>query len=957
MELISYAQNYEDIRLWRAFRDVENGRYLDIGTQEPNRDSVSRLFYDRGWRGVHVEPTPSYAAEMRGARPDETVIEAAVSSSPLPIVLFEIPGTGLSTGIPEIARFHQEAGWSFQEILVPTISLASLLEFMGEDPIHWLKIDVEGMEADVLASWGDHPARPAALVVEATKPNTQEPTHATWHEMVTSRGYHEVLFDGLSRYFIHESHAERGDALALSPNVFDGFQVLRSHFSAGRIAAEIEQTVAHLHDEAEASARDHAAQLAQVTADASAQIDAALQRAGELEGRLASEAEAHAHALAGAHAAAAEASAQLDAALQRAGELEGRLASESEAHARALAGAQAAAAEASAQLDAALQRAGELETQLAADAAAHAAELAQAASKAADTQAKLEDALGKADTLEQRLAAETATHLAASARASAALAEMSGKLEVAQTRSAELQGRLQEQARQHAAALRMADERTAAATRALAEANGKLIDLHAEQLALGRLSGRLEGQLAAQEKWYATHLADATSQRDELRARLELSEQALAALRVAEGELRADLAAEVARGEAASSAAAAERDALEVQLAATGDEARRATEQVAELTTELAIASEQRDALAAKVHELEEARDNLARELDAFRSEAAEVGAALRQEIDGLQATLARQDKKLLEAQDLLANVPDPLTGASGARRALMRWAIGSSRLSAMADYQALAMGWQDDAAWPTTATPLGDECLDCAPHEPHAQMIKLGAAMLTVSGPITSVADLLATNGRTFIHAAYWSVLGRAPDAEGEAYYMARLRAGRHKLSILKQMRRSPEGRAFVPAVAGLDRALERHHLANLPLIGFFLAPFIKADRDSSTNIAMRRLEQSVIAEIAWSNTAIASGELKGALDWVDARIGRLLEYSADLDARAKDMQGALERITAELHASGSQERLKDGSSASAAASSGSPETKPLRVHDLQDRTGMTSVEDVLRRIELEIS
>ena len=228
---------------------------------------------------------------------------------------------------------------------------------------------------------------------------------------------------------------------------------------------------------------------------------------------------------------------------------------------------------------------------------------------------------------------------------------------------------------------------------------------------------------------------------------------------------------------------------------------------------------------------------------------------------------------------------------------------------------------------------------------------------MLTVSGPITSVADLLATNGRTFVHAAYWSVLGRAPDAEGEAYYMARLRAGRHKLSILRQMRRSPEGRAFVPAVAGLDRAIERHHLANLPLIGFFLAPFIKADRDSSTNIAMRRLEQSVIAEIAWSNTAIASGELKGALDWVDARIGRLLEYSADLDARAKDMQGALERITAELHASASQERLKDGSSASAAANSGSPETKPLRVHDLQDRTGMTSVEDVLRRIELEIS
>ncbi len=66
---------------------------------------------------------------------------------------------------------------------------------------------------------------------------------------------------------------------------------------------------------------------------------------------------------------------------------------------------------------------------------------------------------------------------ARSPRRTASSSTLSGKLEVAQTRSAELQGRLQEQARQHAAALRMADERTAAATRALAEANGKLIDL------------------------------------------------------------------------------------------------------------------------------------------------------------------------------------------------------------------------------------------------------------------------------------------------------------------------------------------------------------------------------------------------------------------------------------------------------------------------------------------------
>ena len=165
MDLISHAQNFEDVRLWRAFQDVTNGRYLDIGTQHPDRDSVSRLFYDRGWRGVHVEPTPFYAAAMRNARPDEHVIEAAVSSSLVPLAFFEFPDTGLSTGVPEIAKRHEKAGFNLREIVVPTVTLSGLFDFMGKDPIHWLKIDVEGMEADVLASWGDHPSRPLALVI------------------------------------------------------------------------------------------------------------------------------------------------------------------------------------------------------------------------------------------------------------------------------------------------------------------------------------------------------------------------------------------------------------------------------------------------------------------------------------------------------------------------------------------------------------------------------------------------------------------------------------------------------------------------------------------------------------------------------------------------------------------------------------------------------------------------
>jgi len=238
VSIVSYAQNFEDVLLWRVLHDVEQGRYLDIGAQDPVLDSVSLAFYQAGWRGTHIEPTPFYAAKLREARPDETVIEAAVSQSPGPLELHEFPDTGLSTGKSEIAQSHVQAGYEARTILVPTVRLDDLLDRTGE--VQWMKIDVEGMEADVLASWGNNPARPWIIIIEATVPNTQVPTDHEWNDLLIQRGYCHVHFDGLSRYFVHESHAELKSQFAAPANVFDQFAVAPHHFSAAVVRAQLE---------------------------------------------------------------------------------------------------------------------------------------------------------------------------------------------------------------------------------------------------------------------------------------------------------------------------------------------------------------------------------------------------------------------------------------------------------------------------------------------------------------------------------------------------------------------------------------------------------------------------------------------------------------------------------------------------------------------------------------------
>lgn len=245
----TYAQNFEDVRLWRALNNVTNGQYLDIGAQDPIIDSVSLAFYEKGWRGLHVEPTPAYAAAVRAARPDEIVVEAAVSTQDGPICLFEFPNTGLSTSDPLIAKRHKnERKLQAVPIEVPTISLSKLFDIIGDGPIHWMKIDVEGMERDVLESWNGHHQRPWIIVIEATLPNTRIKSHEDWINIIIKKGYKDVHFDGLSRYFVSENHDHLTEALIEDPNIFDDFQISENHFSARALMEKYHHFTTELQD-------------------------------------------------------------------------------------------------------------------------------------------------------------------------------------------------------------------------------------------------------------------------------------------------------------------------------------------------------------------------------------------------------------------------------------------------------------------------------------------------------------------------------------------------------------------------------------------------------------------------------------------------------------------------------------------------------------------------------------
>lgn len=225
MSIISYAQNFEDVMLWRALKGIERGFYIDVGAQDPLVDSTSLAFYEQGWRGVHVEPTLQYSKKLRDARPDEIVEQVAVGNYQGNLIFYEFADTGLSTADPEIARRHQENGFFAIRSEVTVVSLDFIFDKYSEKDIHWLKIDVEGLEKSVLESWSDSVVRPWVIVIESTKPLTQDESYFGWEHLVLNKGYCFAYFDGLNRFYVHEDHRELLSSFAVPPNIFDGFML------------------------------------------------------------------------------------------------------------------------------------------------------------------------------------------------------------------------------------------------------------------------------------------------------------------------------------------------------------------------------------------------------------------------------------------------------------------------------------------------------------------------------------------------------------------------------------------------------------------------------------------------------------------------------------------------------------------------------------------------------------
>ncbi len=172
-----------------------DGTYIDIGAAEPQQCSNTWLFYERGWRGLLIEPLYWYWPAIIQQRVGDFLYGSAIRNydgfTPL-----RTQGT-VSSVLP---------GWNISEqgtLMVPCETTANALaKFPAiRDACRLCSIDVEGAEREVLETIDWATFRPEVFVVEFREYDPVKlgaDLSGQWADLLTAQGYKEFARTSLN---------------------------------------------------------------------------------------------------------------------------------------------------------------------------------------------------------------------------------------------------------------------------------------------------------------------------------------------------------------------------------------------------------------------------------------------------------------------------------------------------------------------------------------------------------------------------------------------------------------------------------------------------------------------------------------------------------------------------------------------------------------------------------------
>ena len=174
---LSHAQAGEDLVLWQfaaGVLGIRHPTYMDVGAHHPVANNNTYLFYERGSRGVLVEPNPALHGLLAQVRPNDTLLRAGIGPTRQAEADYYIIG-----GVPDgqsntfskdeaTQLVTRSAGrYNIERVIkVPLLNINDVMREQWNAAPNVLSIDTEGYDLPILRSLDFKRFRPDVIVAE-----------------------------------------------------------------------------------------------------------------------------------------------------------------------------------------------------------------------------------------------------------------------------------------------------------------------------------------------------------------------------------------------------------------------------------------------------------------------------------------------------------------------------------------------------------------------------------------------------------------------------------------------------------------------------------------------------------------------------------------------------------------------------------------------------------------------
>jgi FkbM family methyltransferase len=177
---LSYAQQGEDLALWEILHlvlRIEQPTYMDVGAHHPVFNNNTYYFYERGSRGVLVEPNPALHGVLEQVRPRDVLVRAGIGVTAQAEADFYIIGGSEDGQLNTFSREQAEAlvarsrgHYSIAQVLkIPLLNINDLMRKHWNGPPNLLSLDTEGFDLPILRSLDFKRLRPDVICVETVE--------------------------------------------------------------------------------------------------------------------------------------------------------------------------------------------------------------------------------------------------------------------------------------------------------------------------------------------------------------------------------------------------------------------------------------------------------------------------------------------------------------------------------------------------------------------------------------------------------------------------------------------------------------------------------------------------------------------------------------------------------------------------------------------------------------------